>query len=169
MRELLRSAVPSPLTSTPPCSTLTSCIRSTVVWRRPSREAISSLSRPTALTPSVLSKVPSRFWSTARPPSSSVTGGPLVRTAVYRPAGPPAGGGAGGGGGGGGGGAGAAGPPAGPEGVGRARRNPGAREGPRHDDRRAVFRIGEAVAEDHRRPSACRRRTGRLPQRELQV
>src|SRR5215218_1456826 len=60
MREELRSSAPSASTSTPPLSTFTSCIRSIVVWRRPSRL-----------------------------PIGKVTGGRPARLTVYVPSGPP--------------------------------------------------------------------------------
>src|SRR5215216_3934613 len=88
MREELRSSAPSASTSTPPLSTFTSCIRSIVVWRRPSRLPISAFA-PTALTPSVESIDPLPSWSIPRPPIGKVTGGRPARLTVYVPSGPP--------------------------------------------------------------------------------
>ena len=71
----VRSAAPSPSTSTPTSISRTSCMRSITVWRRPSRLP-TSVCGGTALTPSVESIVPSPFWSIPRPRPGASTGAP---------------------------------------------------------------------------------------------
>ena len=79
--------MPSPSTSTPPCSMWVSCTRSITVWRRPSRfETIEPFA---ALTPSVESIVPLWSWSIPRPPAGSVSVGNPGRLTVNVLAGPP--------------------------------------------------------------------------------
>jgi hypothetical protein len=77
---VLRSRVPSPLTSTPACSMCTSSTRSNTVWRNPSRFETIDVR---ALTPSVEAMVPSPFWSKPRPPAGNVTATPPGGVTVY--------------------------------------------------------------------------------------
>ena len=74
--------------STPTWISRTSCIKSTTVWRSPSRLP----SRPrgaAALLPSVESMLPLPSWSMPRPPAGTTTGAPSLRDTFSVPSAPP--------------------------------------------------------------------------------
>ena len=138
------SGAPSPSTSIPALISFTSCIRSTTVWRRPSRLETSAV-RPTAFDAfgRVDRAVAVLVDSRGRRPGTSTAGERRAATCTSeRPA-------------------------AVADDVDRDRGDPGPAERGRDGPGRAVLRVREAVAEDRHRPAAGGLGAGRDEEREL--